>query len=160
MHGVGPKAIAILEKALAEEGLAFKQLTIENHSATDFAVLCSLDCDNAPKKRLIRDFLIAAVAGNQTTLTDLLTHHFRFILPGDRMVDSLGTFIDLTHREKIAVSVLEIHSIITHGKEGAAHGTITTKKGRKLYFSVIVLFSGNQKEALITQVTAFAIKDK
>ncbi|MFD1900626.1 DNA-binding protein [Enterococcus termitis] len=158
IHGIGPKAIAILEEALAEHNLAFKETSINpTQAATNFAVLCALNCDNAPKRRLIRDYLIAAAASDQQTLRKVLAPNVCFISPGNLTLDGIERFIDYIKQERVEISTLDIQSIVTHGKEGAAHGSITTKKGAKHYFATMLLFSGNQKEAPIKQVTSFVI---
>lgn len=54
-HGVGPKAISILENALTEAGLSFKN---EAASEFPFEMVGDLGCDNAPKRRIMLDFLI------------------------------------------------------------------------------------------------------
>ncbi|EOL44576.1 hypothetical protein [Enterococcus caccae] len=84
IHGVGPKAVTILEKALTDHNWTF----FKNDSApkTDFAVICLLSCDNAPKRRMIRDYLIAAASGNQSLLNSLLTDSFRWIIPGKESI--------------------------------------------------------------------------
>lgn len=53
IHGVGPKAIDILGKALAEHGLDFKNIL--GHELP-FELIGDLKCDNAPKQRIMLDF--------------------------------------------------------------------------------------------------------
>ncbi|MCA5012140.1 MULTISPECIES: DNA-binding protein [unclassified Enterococcus] len=158
MHGVGPKAITLLEKALAEHGLAFAPITVDTDQSKDITVLCQLNCDNSPKRRMIRDFLIAAVAEKPKTLSLLLDQQFCFVLPGSITLTGIESFIDYTQKRHEPIRTLEIQSIVTHGKEGAAHGVLSTKNNQKIYFAVMVLFSSNQKKALITQTIAYFIR--
>ncbi|MBO0469874.1 DNA-binding protein [Enterococcus sp. DIV0242_7C1] len=158
MHGVGPKAITLLEEALAEHGLAFAPITVDTAQPKDITVLCQLNCDNSPKRRMIRDFLIAAVAEKPKALSLLLDQQFCFVLPGSITLIGIESFIDYTQKRHEPIRTLEIQSIVTHGKEGAAHGVLSTKNNQKIYFAVMVLFSGNQKNALITQTTAYFIR--
>lgn len=159
LHGMGPKAIAILEQHLAEQNLFFQPSSNEaSVPKCDFTVLCSLDCDNAPKRRLIRDYLIAAISGNQPLLDSMLADSFRFFIPNKKKIISKHSFITLILEKKIAIDRLEIHSILTHGKEGATHGTITTKTGNTCYFSAFIRFKSNQKDALISEITSFIIQ--
>lgn len=159
MHGVGPKAIKILEQALADHNLTF-QNRFDNDEIpnTEFAVICSLNCDNAPKRRMIRDYLIAAASGNQQLLETILSDPFRWIIPGKRPVEDREVFIDTILQKQKNLSTLEIQSILTHGKEGSAHGILTTKNGDKIYFSDIIQFKNNQKDAPIVEVTSFVIQ--
>lgn len=57
IHGVGPKAVSILRDTLTEKGLKFAESN-QLSFTPDFAVLGDLKCDNAPKRRIIRDFII------------------------------------------------------------------------------------------------------
>ena len=69
IHGVGPKAIKILKTALAEENLNFKVLE-PLPFRTPFAVMGSLSCNNAPKREILRDFVIG-VHANPVSYTHL-----------------------------------------------------------------------------------------
>ncbi|MDA9472466.1 helix-hairpin-helix domain-containing protein [Enterococcus sp. 5H] len=161
IHGVGPKAIAILEKALAEQQLTFQS----NQSntllpKTDFAIICPFKCDNAPKRRIIRDYLIASASANQSALETLISDSLEWIVSGDCQTIDKATFLTLICENRQDISSLEIHSILTHRKEGSAHGTITTKKGDKIYFSDIFRFTTNPKDPKINQITSFIINKK
>lgn len=159
MHGVGPKAISILEKALTGHHLTFQEQSVNDHlPQTEFAVICSLNCDNAPKRRMIRDYLLAAASGNQSLLESLLSDSFRWIVPGEPPLEDKAAFIKAVLKEKKELSTLEIQSILTHGKEGSAHGILTTKTGNKVYFSDIIRFKSNQKDAPISEITSFVIQ--
>ncbi|WP_086314394.1 hypothetical protein A5821_001961 [Enterococcus sp. 7F3_DIV0205] len=159
MHGVGPKAISILEKALTDHHLTFQEQSVNDHlPQTEFAVICSLNCDNAPKRRMIRDYLLAAASGNQSLLESLLSDSFRWIVPGEPPLEDKAAFIKAVLKEKKELSTLEIQSILTHGKEGSAHGILTTKTGNKIYFSDIIRFKSNQKDAPISEITSFVIQ--
>ncbi|OJG72269.1 hypothetical protein RV12_GL000975 [Enterococcus quebecensis] len=159
MHGVGPKAITILEKALAEHNWTFQDSSLNKTMLeSDFEVICSLNCDNAPKRRLIRDYLIALASGNQQFINSILADSFRLIIPGRNTLNGKEMFIRTILKEQKEIRTLHIQSILTHGKEGSTHGIITTKTGNIIYFSAIIRFVSNQKEAPISEVTAFMIQ--
>lgn len=159
IHGVGPKALTILEKALKDQNLAF-QLPSSDDTVpqTDFAVIGSLNCDNAPKRKIIRDYLIAAASGNLPLLNTILSDSFYWIVPGKQPLEGKDLFIKMIRKEQKELSTLEIKSILTHGKEGSAHGVLTTKTGDKVYFSDIIRFKNHQKNAPISEITSFIIQ--
>lgn len=157
IHGVGSKAINILEKSLSDHNWTFR--TNDFSPKIDFAVICLLNCDNAPKRRIIRDYLVAVASGNQLLLDSLLTDSFRWIIPGKEPLTDKATFISKMCKNRKEISTLEIHSLVTHGKDGAAHGTITTKTGDKIFFSDNILFASHQKDARITQITSFILSE-
>lgn len=159
IHGVDYKALTILEKALKDQNLAF-QLPSSDDTVpqTDFAVIGSLNCDNAPKRKIIRDYLIAAASGNLPLLNTILSDSFYWIVPGKKPLEGKDLFIKMILKEQKELSTLEIKSILTHGKEGAAHGILTTKTGDKVYFSTIFRFKNHQKNAPISEITSFIIQ--
>ncbi|MBO0473047.1 hypothetical protein IGL98_003073 [Enterococcus sp. DIV0840] len=159
LHGIGSKAISILEKSLAEHKLFFQDSPKDvSLPKSDFTVLCSLNCDNAPKRRMIRDCIVAAASRNQYLLESMLSDSFRCIIPNKKAIEDKNTFIELILKETIEIGFLEIQSILTHGNEGSAHGIITTKAGAKIYFSIIIRFKSNQKDAQISEITSFLIQ--
>ncbi|MBA3926981.1 DNA-binding protein [Listeria rustica] len=158
IHGVGPKAIGILKEALAESSLAFKQTTKGTASSgVDFAVLCDFDCDNAPKKRIIRDYLVASASGDRALLESVLEESFVWTVPGEFQIKGRDEFIAELIANLQAVNILEVQSLISHGKEGSAHGTVTNKKGKHVYFSDIFTFQSNKPDAKISKLTSFVV---
>lgn len=158
IHGVGPKAIGILKEALAGSGLALKQTTKGTApSGVGFAVLCDFDCDNAPKKRMIRDYLVASASGDRATLESVLEESFVWTVPGEFQIKGRDAFIAELIANLQAVNILEVQSLISHGKEGSAHGTVINKKGKHVYFSDIFTFQSNKPDAKISKLTSFVV---
>ena len=56
MHGVGPKAISILEQALFQHQLHFKTVV---HSSLPFKLTGDVSCNHAPKRQQMIDFIVA-----------------------------------------------------------------------------------------------------
>lgn len=157
IHGVGPKAVRILKETLESQNLSFKNAELPK---VNFAVLCTLNCENAPKKKIILDYLIAAAAANQAVLETLLVDTLSWIKPGESQLEGKLPFIKAVINHRLDLSSLEIQSILTHGREASAHGIITDKKGNKTYFSDVFLFSSSKKEAKIKQITSFVKTEK
>ncbi|NMA65209.1 MAG: DNA-binding protein [Clostridiaceae bacterium] len=70
LHGVGPKAVSILKDALDDAKLKFKApepLPV----STDFLVYGSLGCNNAPKREVIRDYIIKNYKDSQSDISAL-----------------------------------------------------------------------------------------
>lgn len=161
IHGVGPKAMRILKEALADHGLAFNETSTESTtSGIDFAVFCDFNCDNAPKKRVIRDYLIASASGDRTALENVLEASFVWTVPGEFQIKGRDEFITELIANLQEVSTLEVQSLLSHGKEGSAHGTVTNKKGKHVYFSDIFTFQSNKPDAKISKLTSFVVIEK
>ncbi|AQY52146.1 DNA-binding domain-containing protein [Listeria weihenstephanensis FSL R9-0317] len=158
LHGVGPKAIRILKEALSENGLTFTgNPTKSASSGVGFAVFCDFDCDNAPKKRIIRDYLVASASGDRAALESVLEESFVWTVPGEFEIKGRDKFIAELVANLQAVSILEVQSLLSHGKEGSAHGTVTNKKGKHVYFSDIFTFQSNKPDAKISKLTSFVV---
>ncbi|MBC1793042.1 nuclear transport factor 2 family protein [Listeria booriae] len=154
IHGVGPKAIKILREALTEQGMGFQS---GESLSKDFAVICDFECDNAPKKRMIRDYLIASATANQADLEAVLEADFVWTVPGEFQIEGRQEFIEELAAHAQPISTLEIQSLLTHAKGGSAHGTVTDKRGKKVYFSDIFVFRSSRKDAKISGLTSFVV---
>lgn len=139
IHGVGPKAVNILKQALTGSNLKFKQVEPLSYS-TYFAVLGSLGCNNAPKREMIRDFIIASYKKDLHAVSDLCSEDF-------------NTHIPLADKN---LSALEILTIITHGKEGAAEIIAVTADGEKHRFAYFINFENHKKNAKIINVSIYS----
>lgn len=62
LHGLGPKAIEILEKSLLELGLSFSLVSSDLPELPFFLIGGDLAGDNAPKRRIVRDFAMSLYA--------------------------------------------------------------------------------------------------
>lgn len=129
LHGVGPKSVNILKEALAAQNLGFQE-SEKLPVSTDFAVFGSLGCNNAPKREVIRDFLINAYAGNEAFDSNISLH--------DKNISSL-----------------EIIRILTHGKEGAAETVAVTTDGELHQAAYFFEFQNHKKDSQIKKITAY-----
>lgn len=80
------------------------------------------------KKRVIRDYLIASASGDRTALENVLEASFVWTVPGEFQIKGRDEFIAELIANLQEVSTLEVQSLLSHGKEGSAHGTVTNKK--------------------------------
>ncbi|MDT3995150.1 DNA-binding protein, partial [Mammaliicoccus fleurettii] len=144
LHGVGPKAINILKEALNEQGMSFSKLDADL-SDLEFTVLGDLKCDNAPKRRIVRDIVIASVVGDEHYLNEWLADGFMWIVPGEFELNGKVAFIEEINEHLQKVSSLEIASMLTHGKEASTHGTIINQTGETIHFAEIYEFENHKK---------------
>ncbi|UXV32660.1 helix-hairpin-helix domain-containing protein [Mammaliicoccus sciuri] len=93
LHGMGPKAIGILKEALLEQGLSFSQLD-EDLKNVKFTVLGDLKCDNAPKRRIIRDIVSASLVGDEKYLNEWLTDDLVWKVPGSFELKGRKAFLE------------------------------------------------------------------
>lgn len=150
LHGVGPKAIGLLEEAMQKNKQHFAD-PIDLPVNVPFALLGDLSCDNAPKRRQVRDFIIGRTMQHRELMVKDLHEAVEFITLGEgsQTVDQLlagDTYAD----KKIAS--LTIQSVLSHGKEAAALSIITFIEGEQWFQSDFIEFSNQSKKGLIKKV--------
>ncbi|MEK4299363.1 DNA-binding protein [Oceanobacillus sp. FSL W8-0428] len=154
IHGVGPKAVSILRDTLTEKGLKFAESN-QLSFTPDFAVLGDLKCDNAPKRRIIRDFIIGRAAGKEEILKDVLTEDVIWCVINREEIHGFLNFSQKVSETDYPVSSVEIAMNLTHGKEGASHTTMTLNDGRQIYIADFFGFASNKKDAKIKMITTY-----
>ncbi len=154
IHGVGPKAVSILRDTLTEKGLKFAESN-QLSFTPDFAVLGDLKCDNAPKRRIIRDFIIGRAAGKEEILKDVLTEDVIWCVINREEIHGFLNFSQKVSETDYPVSSVEIAMNLTHGKEGASNTTMTLNDGRQVYIADFFEFASNKKDAKIKMITTY-----
>lgn len=156
LHGVGPKAINILKDALKDKGMSFSNID-EDLRKLKFTVIGDLKCDNAPKRKIMRDLLIATTVGDESKINELLTDDFIWHVPGEFDLNGKDNFIHEIKKLLQKVSSLEVKTMLSHGKEGSTHGTIINTTGEKVYFADMYTFENHKKDARINTITSYIV---
>lgn len=157
IHGVGPKAIDILDQALTEHGLNFKNILGQD---LPFELVGDLKCDNAPKQRLMLDFLIASALVNKDKLLAVVSEDFIWKVPGAFELNGLNDFYDELSKHQVVIKQIVINDNISHGKVGSMHGEQLQSDGSKLWFADFFEFESHKKDAKIKTVTSYVIMNE
>ncbi|CAM4310208.1 hypothetical protein [Lacicoccus alkaliphilus] len=157
VHGIGPKAMDILERELER-----KELTFKKHEplpfTPGFGVFGSLGCNNAPKKEILRDFAISFVEGNKNGLGMTCNEDVKFQVVKNEELRGIEEVYQYISRDKYNVSSLELKSLITHGKEAGAYGSLVTVEGEKIELAWFIHFKSHKKDALIQDISFFEVR--
>lgn len=137
MHGVGPKAISILEQALFQHQLHFKT---EVQSSLPFKLTGDVSCNHAPKRQQMIDFIVATAALDIELLRSLVTTEFIWSVPGRFDIYGPQILIQELSNHYNQVASLNIHSSITHGCLGS-----------------IFEFENHKKDAKLSKVTSYIV---
>ncbi len=106
------------------------------------------DCGNAPKRELIRDLTIYFVSYDIPKAMEHMADDVVWTLVGDEPITGKERFAAaLTQMMGNKATELTIHSIVTHGKEGAVNGEMTMEDGNVFGFADFYEFAsaGNTK---------------
>ncbi|HHE7712089.1 TPA: DNA-binding protein [Staphylococcus aureus] len=154
MHGVGPKAISILEQALFQHQLHFKT---EVHSSLPFLLTGDVSCNHAPKRQQMIDFIVATAALDIELLRSLVTTEFIWSVPGRFDIYGPQILIQELSNHYKEIASLNIQSIITHGCLGSMHGIEILKTGKEIHFAHFFEFENHKKDAKLSKVTSYIV---
>lgn len=157
IHGIGPKAIEILHVALTDIDLNFKN---ETESDLPFKLTGYLNCDNAPKRKIMLDFLIGSILVDKVQLLEAVTADFIWEVPSAIELHGFEAFYDELNTHKVDIDSLEVTHNISHGKLGAIHGTQIAQNGDTIYFADFFEFESHSKNAKVKKIISYVIMDK
>jgi len=121
-------------------------------------VECAEDCGNAPKKKLLRDWTVAAVRLDAGFCEEWVTDDGIWEIAGRRRMRGKEQLAQvLRERQDGEAEALRIENIITHGNVGSVNGTVTLKGGRTIAFCDVFRFS-SFKQAKIKAMTSYWIE--
>ena len=124
---------------------------------TDIKITVPKDCDNAPKKRILRDFNVSLIMKDYAILLENIADDITWNIIGGDVIEGKSEFIkkiDELYKDKI--TELLIHGIITHGYVASAHGKVIGTN-EYLHFCHVFKFSGASKNAKIKKITSYMI---
>ena len=114
------------------------------------------DCDNAPKRRIIRDLNIAFAKGDVKTLAEQFHQDVEWEMIGDITISGFESVVEYLEKIKSSkAKTLELKQIISHGKHAAASGIITFKTD-KIAFHDFYEFSSAGSDK-IKKISSMAI---
>ena len=114
------------------------------------------DCGNAPRKRVIRDFIVALYSGQTPEVLGYLSENVNWKMIGSwDASDKTGVGHYLSQYTKIVH--LRIGTIITHGTDCGIDGEITFESGQQAAFCHVLIFTGGARTAKIKAVRSYQI---
>lgn len=122
-------------------------------------VVIAADCGNAPKKLLVRDWLIDAAAGDVEGVEARLDQaaHWEDVGAAEcrGRSDVAAALVALPGAE---VTTFGLHRLLSHGKHVAVDGTFECADGRVARFAHFIEFSGHGKNAGIESVVSYVLR--
>jgi len=119
-------------------------------------IIAPQDCDNAPKRRIIRDLNIAFAKGDVKALADQFHQDIEWEMVGDKTISGFEAVVNYLEKIKSSkADALELKQILSHGKYAAASGILSFKT-EKIAFHDFYEFSsaGSSK---IKKISSMAI---
>lgn len=114
------------------------------------------DCGNSPRKRVIRDFVVALYGGEVSEVLGYLSENVNWQMIGSwDASDKAGVGHHLSQQARIVH--LRIGTIITHGTDCGVDGEITCEDGQHAAFCHVLIFTGGAKTANIKAIRSYQI---
>ncbi|TRZ45701.1 nuclear transport factor 2 family protein [Robertkochia solimangrovi] len=120
-------------------------------------IIMKADCGNSPKMQFLKDFNIAFAKGDIDYLINAVTEDFVWNIVGSTTLSGKEAFLqELQQMNKLIVKELAIDKVLSHGREGAASGSLTMEDGKTFAFSDHYEFKG-AKGTKIKAMTSYVI---
>ena len=113
-------------------------------------------CGNAPRKAVIRDFLIALYQRDIPQVRENLHHEVSWDVKGSTHLQSLDDIVSWLEAQPNATG-LQLHTVITHGTDCGADGHVSYTDGTRLAFNHVFIFAGHAKTAKIKTIRSYLI---
>lgn len=107
------------------------------------------NCGNSPKSAFIKRFNIAFAKGDVDFIVDSVTDDITWQMVGETKFEGKEAFTAAVNSMVTdQVAELTLHTIITHGREGAANGEIQLKDGTAVSFCDVYRFRGAKADKI------------
>lgn len=131
-----------------------------NADYEDFRVICPDDCGNAPKKRVLKEFIIACAKKDIGVLTEYSAENIEWTFVNDTVVQGREKIIqEIETKLTKKIIEVEILNIITHGHTAAANGKIELEDHSIYSFCHVYRFVSPGKNK-IKEITSYVLKTK
>ena len=116
----------------------------------------SKDCGNSPKNQLVEDLTVAISTGDGQTASHLITDDAQWKILGGEVFDGREAILQaLELTDSNSVLRLTIWHVLSHGKTGAANGTILYQNSERNFCHVIEF--ANAKGISVRAITSYQI---
>ena len=115
------------------------------------------DCDNAPKRKVIKDFIVAFYKNKSNEIENLLEDRFEFDIIGEIKIKEKETLKKYSSNF-LKTTELKINEILSHGKFGACNGEVIIDK-QKIDFAYFFEFKSAGKNVFV-KISEYKIENK
>lgn len=115
------------------------------------------DCGNAPRKLVIRDFLIALYSSSVDDVVGILKDDVQWDVVGSKVLSGRDAVREWVVAAPSAVE-LKLHTVITHGTDCGVDGVAAYPDSTPTYFNHIIVFAGHSKTAKIKEIRSYIIQ--
>ncbi len=121
-------------------------------------ITSSPNCGNSPKMELIKQFTIAFAGSEVGFIIDSVTDQIVWTSIGKKKIKGKENFAEEVKKMQGEKAMeLALDQILSHGKQGAANGTLKMQNGKRYAFSDFYVFQ-DAKGTKIKSITSYVIE--
>lgn len=137
-------------------------MTKANNSAMNLRVEdVPPDCGNAPRKAVIRDFVIDLYSGNVEGTLDILADNVEWEVVGTTTLNGHKDAQPWLEDQHVnPVTLVRFGLIVTHGTDCGVDGEVQFASGKRVSFCHIMKFSGHSKTAKIKMLRSYLVENE
>lgn len=113
-------------------------------------------CQNAPRKLVIRDFLVALYGRRAESVLPMLAGTFQWDIFGTTTLTEPAD-VQQWIRQQPIIRELKLHTIITHGTQCGADGVVQDTNDRLQVFNHVFIFTGHTATAKIRKIRSYIL---
>lgn len=150
LHGVGPKAIALLDESLHQHNLHFNDVA----QTQSTSLTTQITYTHTAKTQKMFDFIVATATLDIHLLRHIVTDHFIWTIPGTIEIHGVQILIQqLSSQPK--VTAIEITTVMTDGNLGSLQGVQVLENNTHVHFAAFFEFDNDSENANITKATSY-----
>ena len=120
-------------------------------------VIRSKDCGNSPKNRLVEDFTVALAIGDSKGVSRLVTDDVEWVIAGGRKMVGVAEVTRAVDDARPARPYsVTIDHVMSHGKLGAASGSV--QSGDEAYLFCNVIEFSNARATAVRRITTYRVQ--
>ena len=121
-------------------------------------IIIGEDCGNSPKNLFVQKLTIAFAKGDSKHILGSVTDDIRWNIVGDELIQGKDNLAQALEQRKAGKAAeLTVHHISTHGKSGAANGTVKFNNGKTRAFCDVYEFK-DTKGSSVMEITSYVIE--
>ena len=130
-----------------------------NNSPNEMKLMIPNGCDNAPRKKVVIDFMVAILKKQNDIIKEFADEAIIWYqLKDNKKIEGQSLFIIMLIEEnKEIVDCLEIYQVITHGKFASINGVISLANGVKIDFCDVYMFSNAAKSGKVKEIKSYRL---
>lgn len=130
-----------------------------DNSTNDIKLIIPKGCDNAPRKLIVIDFMVAILKKQNDIIKEFADEAIIWYqLKDNKKIEGKSSFITILQEEnKEIVDCLEIYQVITHGKFASINGVISLANGTKIDFCDVYMFSNTAKSGKVKEIISYRL---